>query len=321
MRRRFYSKKRKSILPKILLLILVVGIVAGGYTALRYSGKLNSLKVPSNGESVSKISNVLNVQGIQQYIESLFENKQKLPVVTGESSVMLYRIGVVSDSHGSVDTFSKVVNKVVADDIDMIVHLGDVASAGQVDQLTAIKEILDKAGIPYEVLPGDHDYNWTPTYSLDNYASVFGRSNAESRIITQHGFVFVLLNNSSQEGSHQNDVAWLENNLSQAISPSTRNVFAFTARPLYNPYFPDKQDELGTEVLLTLRKYPVREIFSGDTHVFARYTDQVTEIPITTVGASGDYKNPLPQYVLIDLYENGEYTLVAKPGIETESLD
>ena len=64
--------------------------------------------------------------------------------------------------------------------IQFVTHLGDVVSTGsnltQWDRADASLSVLDNAGIPYGILPGNHDYDNTGDKSTgtDNYLDYFG---------------------------------------------------------------------------------------------------------------------------------------------------
>ncbi|MCA9389955.1 metallophosphoesterase [candidate division WWE3 bacterium] len=230
-------------------------------------------------------------------------------------------VAIVSDSHSSFDTFSDVISRIEQEDVDLIIHLGDISAGGELEDLERMKAILDETGVEYEVLPGDHDFNWVPEHDLRNFRGVFGfAANTINRTRSYKGFNLVFYNNSDKTTGLDAAIDWLNDTLPTDATIQGRTIL-FTSTPIENPYFNDKKDPNGDEILKLLTTRNIKQVFSGDTHIFSRYKLGDTDIVTTTVGASGDYKNPLPQYVLVDFYANGDIDIKTKPAVEIESGD
>ncbi|MCA9397791.1 metallophosphoesterase [candidate division WWE3 bacterium] len=331
MRRKSYTKKNPHTLLKFIVGIFVVGSILGGFIYIRPQISIPSVPTDAESSLISKLgtyarSFITSDTGISQYVKSLVgEGIETQPFEPGtnsskENEVLIGKVAVVSDSHASVDTFSEVIKRIRSEDVDMILHLGDVSIGGEIDQFMGIKNVLDESGIPYYVLPGDHDYNWVPQYDLQNFTRVFNEVSVSgsARLIEYMGMSFVLFDNSGKD----TDSTVIEPLIDLLESlPENSPVYLFTVSPFTNPYFETKQDSQGEAVLEKLSKYPIRQIFSGDTHIFSRYTDEETNVTTTTVGATGDYKNPLPQYVIVEFFDNGEFEIKSKPAVDLESGD
>lgn len=234
----------------------------------------------------------------------------------GENKSISLKFAVISDSHGDTQSFPQVLGRIREDKVDFFIHLGDIANAGEEEMLKQAKKLMNEVGIEYYLIPGDHDYNWQPQHNLANFVLVFGNKGVVCapcgygiRAFNRQEASFVLMDNSQ----NTNDVLLGELESILIELDSGQPMFIFTSKPLASSYFPDKMDVTGEKVLEVLRKYPVKQIFSGDTHVFARYPDPQYGVEITTVGATGSYKNPLAQYVLVTLYQDNSFKIEAKP--------
>ena len=142
-----------------------------------------------------------------------------------------------------------------------------------------------------------------------------------SKLLTFDDVSLIIYANGGGNDSTDSQLDWLRNTLYDASEAGTQSIFLFTAKPFINPYFDQKADIRGKDALNILKGYPVKEVISGNTHIFSRYIDDATGMTITTVGASGSYKNPLPQFIVLDIYSTGDHDITAYPGIDVESVD
>lgn len=313
------SSKRPSLKMLIILSVPLLAALIFLYYQEDYRRELlNQLSL----DSQSSANDSFNFD-FRNYFSKLINEGRKNEEIpeSKEKTERIARVAIVSDSHGDLEIFETLLRKVKADQAELIIHLGDIVEAGGLEDLRAVRSLLDGTDIPYEVLPGDHDYNWVPAHDLQNYSAIFGSTSGQNRVIEFRGYVFVLFNNSKQDDSNAANILWLQNNLVEIQAKKNNGIFVFTSKPLTNPYFAQKNDEAGDQILAILQEFGVKEVFSGDTHIFSRYIDEASGVSNTTIGASGSYKNPLPQYVLFDVFTEGDYEVVAKPGTDVESLD
>lgn len=318
---RRYRRKSKF---RIILLITLIGLLVGG---VLLSQRLDFGQGTTIGQHtilaplIEKFPN----QSVREYMVSLFSDMQiSSAVKPQEDAALVAKVALVSDSHSDVDTFSKVLSQVVRDQPDILIHLGDVSTAGEQADLEAMKRLMDDTGLVYYVLPGDHDYNWVPRHDLSNFLDVFYQGVPEqmNRTVEIQGYQLILYENSlGAQGVSTQSLGWLRSLLSQNTSATYKGRFIFTSTPPINPYFADKADAGGRELLDLLADADISQVFSGDVHIYARFTDDATDITVTTVGASGSYKNPLPQYVMLELYENGAFDIKARPVVDLESIE
>lgn len=118
----------------------------------------------------------------------------------------LSRIGLLSDSHGRATTTQRAVRLLLAHEVDLIIHLGDV---GTLDVIDALVEAIDETG---ELSPAVHavfgNCDWDYA-SLSRYAQSLGihvahpvgRLNLDGRVVVfQHGHQEASMNQALAEG-------------------------------------------------------------------------------------------------------------------------
>ncbi len=303
-----------------MFLFVLIGVLVGGVILFQSFGTTGGQR-----NILAPLTERFPDQSLGEYITSLFGDMQ-IPTAAKPptDTPLVAKIALVSDSHSDVETFSKVLNLIVQDRPDILIHLGDVSAAGEQTDLEAMKQLIDQTSLVYYVLPGDHDYNWVPRYDLTNFLNVFynGVPGSINQVIEIKGYQLILYENSlGTQGVSGPSLSWVRSLLRQDSDTAYRGRFVFTSAPPINPYFSDKQDVEGRELLDLLADANIEQVFSGDMHIYARFTDDATGITITTVGASGSYKNPLPQYVMLELYEDGTFDIKARPVVDLESIE
>ena len=314
----YYQKHKKSALIRIILgICLFVGIF---WLAKNPNPTINIFR-----NTRIESGNVLGAffeqfgESAREQAKRVGERLEKFNVQSSkfkiEEGKMIFQFAVVADSHENETSFPMVLERIKGEAVDFLIHLGDLVNAGEFEKLKQAKSFLDNTGISYYVIPGDHDYNWQPEHSLANFKEVFEAEQIYSSF-EYNGVLFVLLDNS--DNSDEVDVAqtkWLKEQLSAINNKqlTISNLFVFSHKPFSSLYFPDKVDPNGGTILELLAEYKATQVFSGNVHTFARYSDSQTGVGITTIGAAGTYKNSLPQYVLVSVYEDGSFTVEAKP--------
>jgi 3',5'-cyclic AMP phosphodiesterase CpdA len=245
---------------------------------------------------------------------------QMVPLVpTPTAKPVAFKFAVLSDSHQDTQYFPDIVNQIAArTDLNFVAHLGDLTDAGDKDKLIQAKSFLDRITEPVYVLPGDHDLNWFPEHDLTNFKQVFGLKHTYYSLDHQ-GIHFMFIDNSDlNHGINTIQWQWIEQDLKQHAQQST---YVFMSTPLSNPYIAykamgavsDSIKQQSKQLGQLLNKYSVRAIFAGDTHTFAQYTDQESNLPIITVGAAGSTKNLLPLYVIVEIFTDGSYNATSMP--------
>lgn len=139
-----------------------------------------------------------------------------------------FRFAVISDSHLWYDELEEFVGHVnKREDIDFVIHAGDLSDFGATDEFLWTRDILEGMHKPYVALIGNHD-------CLGNgekvYHKVFGDLNFS---FTAGNVLFVAVQTNILEYDYKNPVpnfAFMDGLLARADLPP-RTVFLMHARP------------------------------------------------------------------------------------------
>lgn len=104
----------------------------------------------------------------------------------------IFRYAQVSDTHVGGSTGADDLRATVADlnrqkDIDFVVFTGDITEFGALAELRLAKQILDSLSLPWHIVPGNHDSNWSESGAND-FRRVFG---GETFFFAHKGFQFM----------------------------------------------------------------------------------------------------------------------------------
>ena len=96
--------------------------------------------------------------------------------VTAESQS--FKFALITDTHIGNPNNDEDLQRTVKDvnsltDIDFVIVSGDVTEFGSYDELSTAKALLDNLKIPYYVIPGNHDSNWSESGTND-FLRIFG---------------------------------------------------------------------------------------------------------------------------------------------------
>ena len=96
--------------------------------------------------------------------------------VTAESQS--FKFALITDTHIGNPNNDEDLQRTVKDvnsltDIDFVIVSGDVTEFGSHDELSTAKTLLDDLKIPYYVIPGNHDSNWSESGTND-FLRIFG---------------------------------------------------------------------------------------------------------------------------------------------------
>ncbi len=307
----YYLKKKKEAMKKLIiaasLFVVILSIIA-----LAVFMHWN----PLGGVSLSWITSVVKNDAPQvidkggEFIKDELSKSGESKEQVSEGKIV-FRIGVMSDTHGATANIKKALMQMQLNKVDLVVHLGDFTAGGELDQIKDAYNELESSGISYRVIPGDHDFNWVPEHSYSNFEKYFGE--VGSSIVDDKNAIVVMYANASD--TNEESITWLKTTLSK-YSDTSKPILFFGAKPLYSPYFKAKEDAGGTGIIGLLVDADVAYAFAGDTHVFARYKDLSGKLDMVTVGALGKYKNPLPQWVLVNIYDTGRIEVKPEPLVD-----
>lgn len=104
----------------------------------------------------------------------------------------LFRYAQVSDTHvggatGADDLRATVQDLNRQNDIDFVLFTGDITEFGALSELRLARQILDSLTLPWYIVPGNHDSNWSESGAND-FRRVFG---GETFFFKHKGFQFM----------------------------------------------------------------------------------------------------------------------------------
>jgi hypothetical protein len=287
-------------IKKVLFLIIVFLLLGGLYYALSYF----------TGVDPKGFSLPFFLKNLQFAV-----GDKVIPLGSGESvepsKEVLAKFSVLTDSHNDLNYLSKALEKVKEVESDFVIHLGDWTQVGTQKELEESKEIIDKSGVVYQTVPGDHDL-WASS-GVANFEKIFG---APYGSFDERGVHVVLLNTSDTKlGLGEAQLNWLRKDL---IGNEGKMIFAFMHLPLYHPTNNrtiwekgGMNSEVKKEVDLVLElfsKYKVKGVFAGDHHFSSNFTEPVSGVKMYIVGAVTSSRNlQVPRFNLVTVYKGGDY--------------
>ncbi len=298
------STQPNQVLPQIPGLVSqdLQGIKVSEFALSGYTARLTDLF--SRDQSQASQSGLDQTMGLQT-------SQPAEPNASG-GSPLLFKFALVADSHSENDLLAKALKMAKAEAVRFVIGLGDYTKTGTKQELIDAKQVFDKSSLNYFVIPGDHDL-WDSrdkerpdaTY---NFETVFGKP---YRSFAEKGVRFIMLDNSDNYSGVSNEqMAWLKKELE---NPAL--TFVFTHEPLYHPESKHIMGRVNEELLSQAKelmelfgKNTVKEVFSGDIHFFARFTDPVFHVNMTTIGAVASQRNiQSSRFALVSVYEDGTH--------------
>jgi len=224
----------------------------------------------------------------------------------------------VADSHNDNERLSQALLQAKSQAVVFVIGLGDYSSVGTVEELKLAKETFRTLSLPFYVTAGDHDL-WEPrdrgTNPVANFISVFGSSYQSFRY---KDIRFIIVYNSDNyEGIDELQMRWLDDELSKVSIEKPKAAFLFLHEPLYHPSSDHIMGKINPamvsqaeNIAAKAHQAGIKEVFAGDTHFYTRYQDPKSLLNMTTVGAITKERNTQsPRFVLVDIYDSGDYTI------------
>ena len=160
----------------------------------------------------------------------------------------------------SSDQLREMVSEINSLDFDRVIITGDLSNTGTEEELLNVKEILDELVIPYHILPGNHETNWSESAGY-RFIELWG----DDKFVFRDGsFLFVGINTGpfmrmGDGHVRMEDIRWLERTLEENNTPGTQVLF-FSHYPLAEGL---DQWYLITEIL---QEYNTVAAFCGHGH-------------------------------------------------------
>lgn len=162
------------------------------------------------------------------------------------ASLREIRFAVVSDSQRWYDELEDAVEEIrERDDIDFVIHAGDVSDWGLRSEFEMQRDILNVLDVPYVCLLGNHDCLGT---GREVFREIFGEFDFA---FTAGGVRFVCLNTNTLEFGEDEAVPNLDFVRAEAANPSPaveKTVVAMHAYPHSDQLGGEKADALHAEI-------------------------------------------------------------------------
>ncbi|GAA6256189.1 metallophosphoesterase [Bacteroides sp. f07] len=174
------------------------------------------------------------------------------------------RFAQISDTQRWYDETEDAVKAINArDDIDFVIHTGDMADFGLRDEFERQRDILDKLQVPYVVLLGNHDCLATGERI---FTKIFG---AVDFAFTAGNVRFVCLNTNALEFDHDTPVPnfdFIERQIADFPAGAEKSVVAMHAKP-YSEQFDNNLAKIFQRMI---RQFPALQFcLNGHGHNFA----------------------------------------------------
>ncbi len=225
----------------------------------------------------------------------------------------IFRYAQISDTHvggatGADDLRATVKDLNLQKDIDFVLFTGDITEFGAEEELRLAKRILDSLNLPWYVIPGNHDSNWSESGAND-FRRVFG---GETFFFRHKGFQFMgTVSGPNMRMSPgqipRENLVWMDS-VFQAV-PNEPLIFI-------NHYPLDNGLNNWYEAIERIKRRNILFAMCGHGHINKRYDwDGITGV----MGRSNlRAKDPVGGYNLIDIYPDKAVYQVRVPGVKTE---
>lgn len=333
-------KKRHTntvfVIFRLFLSLVIFGVLIGGmYSAYKHFSGLDPVKL--NPQSL--ISQLVSSNNLDKFLPSFITTliaknsqqdilgqlqtqphivSQSQPSPVPQKPKVIFSFMLMADSHSDNVNLAKALKQAQdRGNLKFIIGLGDYTEVGTLDELKQAKLELDKAGLIYFLVPGDHDLWDSRNRSLspnENFRQIFGPS---YQSFTESTFRLILIYNSDNyRGLDDGQLGWLESELNSA-SANGEHILVFLHEPLFHPSSdhvmgrvePALKDQ-AKNLISKLVQYKVKKVFAGDTHYFSEYLEPETKLEMLTVGAITSLRNPqLPRFAIVSAYEDGSTTI------------
>ncbi len=235
------------------------------------------------------------------------DKTEKKPIVLVPTVVLErpIKFGVMADIHLDWEEFEKFLKISRQRGDEFVIVAGDLTSLGKENELVSARSVLDRSGVKYYVVPGNHDL-WTANKTkVPLFNQVLGK---DYQSFKQGNNKFILVNNGSYLGLGDIQWQWLQNEVKEC---RVVTCIAVMHMPLNNNFSAHVMGEGSTEVTIEagnmvklFNDFNVKEIITGHLHYSTAY--ELEGIRTTIVGAvSEDRNNQTPRYTEF-VVENGQ---------------
>lgn len=196
--------------------------------------------------------------------------------------------------YDETEDFVKAINK--RNDIDFVIHGGDVSDFGMTKEFTWIRDIMNKLTVPYVVLIGNHDclangeHVYREVFGVENFSFLAGNTK------------FICLNTNALEYDYSHpipDFVFMENQYYEKREGHEKTIFAMHVRP-YSEQF---NNNVAGIFHGFLKEFPKLQ-FCMNAHDHATTADDLFDDGVIYYGTPNIAQK---KYLLFTIKPNDEY--------------
>jgi len=187
---------------------------------------------------------------------------------TIQVSAQNFKFAHVTDIHIGSETGSADLRRTVHDinqnkELKFVILSGDITEFGADKELALAKQLLDSIDVPYYIIPGNHDANWSESGG-NSFRKIFG---AETFYFTYDGYRFAGTNSGpnmrmSPGQIPRENLVWLDSVL--MLDQDKPLIYI-------NHYPQDSSLNNWYEAINRIKKYDIRLILCGHGHINKSY--------------------------------------------------
>jgi predicted phosphodiesterase len=199
-----------------------------------------------------------------------------------------FRFAACGDSRGNPDIYGQVLEAVMADGSEFLLHTGDLVNRGTESEWQEFQQTMAGFTLPFHPVPGNHD---GLDGQLDGYLAYSGAPAAHYSF-DQDPVHFTLVD-SHNGGIGAGELAWLRDDLSATTQPIK---MVFLHHPPFDPDGTDHIMAFGNEEFMALMaEQQVNHVFAGHIHAYAQAERDGVHYTITGGAGATLYREDHPQ--------------------------